>query len=228
MFALLSVLTFAGCGVTRLQTARTVPAGHTRATVAVGIIHNDVRDFVAKNVAAAPLDIMIRHGATERMDWGVRTFMGTGALVDVKWNALAPASKTALALSAGLGGAVVDAIGHVPLSITFSHEVLPWFTPYAALGYGTYFIFGYDGSRDPNAHYAARTWTGDGLLSVHVGVELARASGRALMLEYAYARPGVDDPGDFFKFASNHFVAIGFQSAGGGRRPDTDDVSPSD
>jgi hypothetical protein len=70
------------------------------------------------------------------------------------------------------------------------------------------------GERDPTWTYAARTGTGDGLLMAHLGVELARASGRALLLEYTYARPILDDPGDSYTFTANHFFSIGFHSGG--------------
>ena len=60
--------------------------------------------------------------------------------------------------------------------------------------------------------YAPRSYTGDGLLSLHAGIELVRASGRALLLEYSIATPIVDDPGDFYEFATNHFFSIAFHT----------------
>lgn len=210
--AVASWLLLGGCGVTRLQSARTVSRGETRTTVAVGIIHNRVRDLGNSGVSAFPVDVMVRHGATDRIDWGLRLLFGFGVLGDVKWNLLPNDHKTALAISAGLGAAEADGeVIHVPLTVTASRDFLPWLTPYAAVGYGTYWIFGY-GDRDPTVSYAPRTGTGDGLLTLHAGIELTRASGRALLLEYAYARPVVNDPGDFFRFAPNHFFSIGFHT----------------
>ena len=212
----LAVVAAAGCGVTRLQTARTVPRGENRTTVAAGIVTNDQENNFDSHVNGVPLDIMVRHGATDQIDWGVRLFLGLGILGDVKWNLLPSESRTALALSAGLGGASdtgadserrADVL-HVPLTVTASRDLLPWLTPYAAIGYSTYWIFNY-GVADPSAQYAPRSGTGDGLLMLHVGIELSRASGRALLLEYAYARPVVNDPGDFYGFATNHFFSIG-------------------
>jgi hypothetical protein len=203
----------AGCGVTRLQTARTVPRGETRTTLAASLVHTSDRGFTVQGIPIASVDIMVRHGATDQVDWGVRTFLGLGLLADCKWNLLPAAGATALAVSAGLGGAA-DAAGpvaHVPLTVTASRALLPWLTPYAAVGYGSYWIFG-RAPADPGRTYAARTWTGDGLAMVHLGLELARASGRALLLEYTYARPVVDDPGDFYGFGTNHFFSIGFHT----------------
>jgi hypothetical protein len=210
------VLALSGCGATRLQTARTVPRGETRTTVAAGVVSNNQQYLPDFRVDGFPLEVMVRHGATDQIDWGIRLFLGLGLLADVKWNLLPSESRTALALSAGLGGASdtgadserrADVL-HVPLTVTASRDLLPWFTPYAAIGYSTYWIFNY-GVADPSAQYAPRSGTGDGLLMLHVGIELSRASGRALLLEYAYARPVVNDPGDFYGFATNHFFSIG-------------------
>lgn len=202
--------------MTRLQTARTVPPGETQTTVAVSLVHLGDRGFRFEGLPAVPIDVMVRHGVTDRVDWGLRTFIGLGLLTDVKWNLLSPERRTALSISSGVGVAA-DAGGviHVPLTVSASHAVRPWFTPYAAVGYGTYWIFGYK-QPEPGVMYAPRSYTGDGLLSLHAGIELVRASGRALLLEYSIATPIVDDPGDFYEFATNHFFSIAFHT---GRDP---------
>ena len=210
----------AGCGMTNLQTARTVPAGESRFTVGAGVIHNSDRGWGGQ-VPAIPVDVMYRRGATDQIDWGVRLFMGEGLLGDVKWNVLRPDRRTALAISAGLGAANVPGIADsagaqvasVPLTITASHTFPHGSTPYGAVGYGSYWIFNY-GTPDPTMHAAPRRWTGDGLLGLHAGIELATASGRALLLEYVYARPIVDDPGDHYAFATNQFFMIAFHTGG--------------
>ena len=206
-----------GCGATRLQTARTVPRGETTTTVGASLVHAGDRGFTVEGAPLVGFELMVRHGATDRVDWGVRNFLGLGLLADAKWNLLPPDGRTALAVSAGIGGARDPSAGvaHVPVTVTASRTCLPWLTPYAAVGYGAYWIFGY-GDHLTSASYAPRTWTGDGLLMLHVGVELARASGRAILLEYTYARPVVDDPGDFYGFATNQFLSLAFHT---GREP---------
>ena len=95
----------AGCGVTRLQSARTTPRGDTRTTIGASLVHLGDRGFtVHGDIPAVPLDIMVRHGATDRVDWGIRLLFGLGLLGDVKWNLLDPARATALSVSAGVGG----------------------------------------------------------------------------------------------------------------------------
>ena len=99
----LALLVAAGCGVTRLQTARTVPRGETRTTVAVGIVTNNQESDFKSRVKGVPCDLMVRHGATDQIDWGVRLFLGLGLLADVKWNLMPAQSRTALAVAGGFG-----------------------------------------------------------------------------------------------------------------------------
>lgn len=201
--------------MTRLQTARTTPRGETRTTIGLSLAHLGDRGFEAGGVPAMPLDIAVRHGITDRMDWGVRSFFGLGFLIDLKWNLLDPARATALSVSSGFGiAADSGAVLHVPVTVTASHSLRPWFTPYAAVGYGTYWIIGY-GEPLPGRTYAGRTGTGDGLLMLHAGVELARVSGRALLVEYSVGLPVVNDPGDFYSFATNQFISIAFRTGRG-------------
>lgn len=206
----------AGCGMTHLQTARTVAPGTTTVTLGASLVDTSDRGTTVAGFPIVPLEVMVRHGLSERVDFGVRTFVGLGLLADAKWNLLPADRAAALSLSAGIGAASDGGfVGHVPVTLTASRALAPWLTPYLAIGYGAYWIFG-RAPPDPTQSYAPRTWTGDGLLMLHAGVELARASGRALLLEYTYARPVVDDPGDFYGFGTNQFVSIAFHT---GRDP---------
>ncbi|HEX7599489.1 MAG TPA: hypothetical protein VF518_14830, partial [Polyangia bacterium] len=122
----LAVVAAAGCGVTRLQTARTVPRGETRTTVAAGIVTNDQENNFKSHVNGLPLDLMVRHGATDQIDWGLRLFLGLGLPADVKWNLVPAQSRTALALAGGFGAATDSGfesnkyaeVLHVPLHLT--------------------------------------------------------------------------------------------------------------
>ena len=67
----------------------------------------------------------------------------------------------------------------------------------------------------PGVSYAGRSYTGDGLLMLHAGIELTRATGRAFFLEYSVGLPVVNDPGDFYGFATNHFFSIAFRTGRG-------------
>jgi hypothetical protein len=212
----------AGCGVTHLQTARTTPAGETRTTVGATLIRNDLRTFALTDL---PVELMIRHGVSPRTDFGVRLFFALGALADVKWSLLDPARKTALAISGGFGAAAdpetserTTTILHLPVTLTVSRDLTSWLTGYGAVGYGTFWILG-RGYRDPTMTYPDRTVTGDGLLNLHVGVELSTSTGRAVMFEYGYLRPIVNDPGDFYAFTTNHLFSIAFRTGRGTGSP---------
>ncbi len=220
-------LTSVGCGVTHLQSARTTPAGETRTTVGATLIRNDLRDQFA--FSDVPIELMVRHGVTPRTDFGVRLFFGLGALADVKWNLLDPARKTAVAISGGFGAAVdptanetsndtTTAVLHLPLTLTVSRDVSSWLTCYGAVGYGTFWIIG-RGYRDPSMIYPDRTVTGDGVVNLHAGVELVTSTGRAVLFEYGYLRPVVNDPGDFHSFAANHLFSIAFWTGRGSASP---------
>jgi len=213
----LALISPAGCGLTHLQSARTTPRGETRTTIGASLAHLGDRGFeVGAGVPAVPLDLMVRTGATDRVDWGLRFLFGIGMLGDVKWNLLDPARATALSLSAGAGWSAESAgwLIHVPITVTASHSLRPWFTPYAAVGYGTFWVNGY-GNPQPGVTYAERSLTGDGLLMLHAGIELSRATGRAFFLEYSIALPVVHDRGDFYAFATNQFISIAFRTGRG-------------
>jgi hypothetical protein len=205
-----------GCGMTHLQTARTVAPGTTVVTLGGSLVHTSDRGSTIQGVPIAAADVMVRHGVTDHFDFGVRSFVGLGLLADAKWNLLPADRATAVSLSAGAGAASDNGlVAHVPVTLTASRAFAPWFTPYLAVGYGAYWIFGRS-PPDPYLSYAPRTGTGDGLLMLHAGIELARASGRAVLLEYTYALPVVDDPGDFYGFGTNQFFSIAFHT---GRDP---------
>jgi hypothetical protein len=205
----------AGCGLTRLQTARPVPRGVTQFTIAQTLVDTGDRGTDLGGVTALPIEMMVRHGITERGDWGVRNFFGLGLLLDTKWNLLSPQRRTALSLSAGFGAAADQgAVIHVPITVSASHSVRPWFTPYAAVGYGTYWIFDYK-QPEPGVTYASRSGTGDGLLMLHAGIDLSGVSGRGVLFEYSVGFPVVNDPGDFYGFATNQFFSIAYHTGTG-------------
>jgi hypothetical protein len=99
-----------------------------------------------------------------------------------------------------------------------SYRVADGFTPYVGAGYGAFWIFNYgsDAYLPPGSTPAPRAWHGDGLMMLHVGCEIgffrrANILRSALLLEYGYLRPIVDDPGDHYDFAANHLFLAGIQ-----------------
>ena len=218
-----------GCGLSQLQTARTVPPGAWRTTIGAGFAYNRLikeRENLVLPVSNVPVEIAVRHGINDQVDVGLRTFMGLGALADAKWNLLPVDGRAALAVASG-GGVAADPggterlawIAHIPISVIASTELTRLITPYAAIGYRSFWIFNYGPPPEPGSRYAARSWTGDGVVLAQFGVELSTPGGRAFLLEYGYERPVVDDPGDSFSFVPTHLFSVGFRmrSAPGGQ-----------
>ena len=218
----------AGCVVANLQTARTLPAGTTRTTIGDTLVTSGLgngrptrfRDPSANPLSYVPPDLQVRHGLSERVDIGGRLLLGLGIVGDVKVNLLPPGSRAALALSAGVGFAfgLADApvyVLHLPATLLASYDVAPWLTPYAAIGYRGYWVWGADDPELSDYNYTAPTGPGEGLVVVYLGVELRRASGRALLLEYGRLIPAVDDPGHPFTSISSHLFSIGFRTGDG-------------
>lgn len=218
--ALLLTLTLAassGCGLGLLQTAKTTPKGQVDVTLGSGYIENDLNEARGGiSLSNLPPVVNVRVGITDQVDVGARMLFVTGLLADAKVNLLPAASSWALSLQGGVGGALDlggDALGkvlHVPLSVLASYTIIPQITPYGAVGYGTFWIFGRDEDRQEDVTYAEREGHGDGVVQLTAGVQLANArQSVALCLEYNYWHPVLNDPGDFYELVASHFVMGG-------------------
>ena len=212
------LLAAAGCttGLGQLQTARTLPPGEVRQSVSAGLDWN----FMMESRGPLPGNVLLqygtRFGVAEHVDMGVKLFFGLGALVDAKLQVI-DRPRLAISLLGGAGGAYDVSSGgevlHVPLLLLASYRVARRFTPYAGAGYGAFWIFNYRGTSylPPGSTPAPRAWHGDGLMMLHIGFEIGAIGRSALLLEYGYLRPIVDDPGDHYDFATNHLVLGGIQ-----------------
>jgi hypothetical protein len=217
----------AGCGFAHLQSPRTLPPGATRVTVGDTLVTSGLRNAHADPWAQIslpfnyiPPDFQLRHGLSDRVDIGGRLLLGIGAVVDVKVNLLPPGSRAALALSAGVGGAVglghmPTWIAHVPATLAASYDVAPWFVPYAAVGYRSFWIFRSFNPNRPTDPVSDPSGSGEGVVMVYLGIELRRASGRALLLEYGRLIPAVHDPGHGYEFVPANLFSIGFRTGEG-------------
>ena len=219
-FALLAA---AGCtsGLGQLQTARTLPAGELHQNISTGLDRN----FMVGSRGTMPGNLVLQYGArfgvSDNVDMGVKMFFGLGALVDAKVQVI-NRERLALSLLGGAGAAHDISSGgnvlHAPVLVLASYRVAGGFTPYAGAGYGAFWIFNYGsgGNLPPGSTPAPRAWHGDGLMMLHIGFELgffrrANILRSALLLEYGYLRPIVDDPGDHYDFAVNHLFLAGIQ-----------------
>lgn len=217
-FALAALLSTAACGVGTLQTARPTAVGAVDLTGGVGYLHNSLIEERGLGPNNFPFTLQGRTGVAERADLGLRVFSFGGALADVKLNLMPPRHPLAVSLSLGFGGAA-DVLGdsgawylHLPITLLGSYDVTPWFTPYASLGYGFFWIYGRDNpSDDPDAQTEKRGGYGDGVVMLSVGARFKVARRVALFAEYTFWGKAVDDPGDFYSFVHNHFALLGLQ-----------------
>lgn len=210
-----------GCGFGALQTARPTPRGALDVTLGWGVVYNETVARRAKEggsglgFANFPIEANFRYGLTHRVDLGLKLFYVAGVLLDTKVNLLSPENRWALSLRAGFGGAKdlvqrEDAgFVHLPVILSASYDLRCGLTPYVALGYELYWIFGRDKADTPAVDYVERKGYGDHLLTATAGLQYRFNRYVALLLEYTFWQPVVDDPGDFFSFVQNHVVLLG-------------------
>ncbi len=219
---LLSGIFVTGCGFGQFQTAKTVPKGEVRTTVAQQFQANEdihEREVTPNNF---PPELMVRVGVGDSVDVGTRIFLGGGLLVDAKVNLIPRTERFALSLSGGFGAAAdwvnisdVMAILHLPVRLLISYRIKDSFTPYAGVGYSFFWVFGRDHldippPEDPNTEYVDRKGYGDGVVPFTIGIEYKFNIRFGVLLEYSFWLPAVDDPGDGFAFVPNHMGGFGF------------------
>jgi len=167
-----------------------------------------------------PIHLEVRGGLSDRVDIGAKLLWGFGALADVKVNLLRPEGRAALAVSAGVGGATWDNndgfyVLHLPVTLTGSFEVQPWFTPYAAVGYRALWEWGRDDPLMPGSQATSPRGAGEGVVAAYAGIELRRASGRAVLFEYGRFIPVIHDSSHAYWIAPTNLFSIAFRTGEG-------------
>ena len=205
-----------GCGLGRMQTARTTPEGMLDIGIGAGYLHNELTPDRGIGPTSFPLHAALRLGVLDRLDVGLEMLAMGGASADVKYNLVPNEYDVAVALSGGFGGArdVARSRGFFlspPVHLAVSYEIADVVTPYAGLGYRFFWVFDRDEAREEGERYADRGGYGDGVLVVNVGIEAAAADWVAFLAEYNYWHQVVDDPGDFYSFVDNHIVQVGMR-----------------
>lgn len=210
-----------GCGYGHLQTARPTPKGALDVAVGQGFLYNKTVQLRADEeggsgvaIANVPFMVGTRVGLTDRLDLGLRLFLVAGAMVDTKVNVLSPQSRWAMSFSLGFGAAKDlgdkdGALVHIPIGLHLSYDFKCGLTPYAAVGYSFYWIYGRDAEPIAGAQYLDRAGHGDHLVTATFGLQLKLNRIAALLVEYNLWQPVVDDPGDFFSFERSHIALVG-------------------
>ena len=209
------------CGYGQFQTARTLKRGQFKITLADSYQMNNTRNIAdvdgVMKFAFFPANLDFRAGLSDHVDMGVKLFMLTGLLTDVKVNLMKPSNKFALSLGGGIGYAIDfghDDLVHiinVPVSAIVSYTFLDALTPYFGLTYNIFWILGReaDSNPEPGFEYVAQKGYGDHLLRFSTGAEWVFAKHFGIIGEYSLWVPIINDSGDNFKFVVNHFVGLG-------------------
>jgi hypothetical protein len=166
------------------------------------------------------MHLEVRGGLSDRVDIGGRLLWGLGALVDVKVNLLPPASRAALALSGGVGGATWANndgfyVLQLPATLTASVAVTRAFTPYAAVGYRALWEWGRDDKTLIGSQATSPRGPGEGWMVAYAGIELASANGRAVLFEYGRMIPVTHDRGHPYWIPPSNLFSIAFRSGDG-------------
>ncbi len=217
----------AGCGYGHLQTARPTPKGAIDFTAGWGFVYNKTIQMRREaedggsgvSVSNLPIVLNSRLGITDRQDIGLRMFMLGGLMADTKVNFLNPKSRWAVSGSVGFGAAAdVSKKGayliNLPLSLHASYDFKFGLTPYVALGYSFFWIYGRDADPLAGVAYLDRAGHGDHLVTAALGIKQRIGRRAAIFIEYNLWQPVVDDPGDFFSFERSHFFFIGLRVRG--------------
>lgn len=194
-----------------MHSARTVPQGKNEITISYGYDYNEMADQRGNSANNVIVQFGLRRGISENTDFGIRNFFLLGGLADFKWR-FVHGDRLDLAVDGGIGAAFIDAtVVHVPVHAIASYQVSDWFIPSAALGYGAFWISGYqtDSSPPPNAQLVPWQWHGDGMLVLHAGLEFTWAPVKAFALEYVLLKPVLDNEGDQHQFVTNHLFVVG-------------------
>lgn len=213
-------VTLLGCGFGQFQTAKTVPRGEYRITMAQQFQANEDLAERKLTINNFPPDIMVRVGLSDRVDVGADLFLAGGLILDAKINLFPTQKRFALAFSAGFGAAAdwgnfddTLAVLHLPIGAIMSYRFGQVFSPYMGIGYSFYWIFGRDDldippPDKPDTKYVERQGYGDGLTRFTIGAEFKINVRFGVLLEYSFWLPVVDDPGDFYTFVPNHMGGL--------------------
>lgn len=199
-----------GCSFGSFQTAHTQPPGTVSGLAAGTFIFNRLDGYEghggSTNLGA---QFGARVGLAQRLDLGIGTFLGSGLKTDVKVNLLDPHWRFALAPRLGAGYRLGREIGMLEAGAVTSYRFSPHFEPYLGATFANHWIQ----SERPTdiqvpENAVGRSGTGDGLLQLNLGVELALSSHVALLAEYGHWFPLNDDPGDFYRFVPTNITGI--------------------
>lgn len=198
------------CSFGSFQTAHTQAPATVSVTPGVTQVFNRIDDQQGRglltNVGA---QLGARVGITERVDAGIGSFMRTGVKMDAKVNVLEPSQKLAVAPRLGTGLRFErEMIWLLEGGAIASYRFVEWFEPYLGLTFANHWI-----EPDPPpgvlaSNRVGRSGTGDGLLQLNLGMELALSRHFGVLAEYGHWFVLHDDPGDSYRFLPTNIAGV--------------------
>lgn len=215
---LVGALLFAGCAMSPVRTARTIPAGQVDVSVAVSFLANENLKESVDSPVWPLLQFQVHVGLSESIDLSVETFNGFGLFTDVKYAFLPPESRFGLAVTGGLGGTATGggilsggSIVGTRAGVVSEYRVSEGeeeVSFHLGASLADLWFFGWDKpeSESPNPS-VARTYSGDGVLMVTGGISFAS---NFVAIDYTYWAPVFNDPGDYYGFVDSHLLGVAF------------------
>lgn len=198
-----------GCSFGTFQTAHTQPPATVSVTPGIAQAFNRIDDQQGRGVLTnVGAQLGGRVGITKRVDAGIGTFLVTGAKLDAKVNVLDPRQRLAIAPRLGAGYRAGREIWLVEGGALASYRASSAFEPYVGLTFANHWI-------EPKApqlvlpsNVVGRSGTGDGLLQLTLGVELALSRHVAVLAEYGHWFVVNNDPGDYYRFLPTNIAGL--------------------
>jgi hypothetical protein len=208
--AVVATALLGGCSFGTFQTAHTQAPATVSVTPGVAQVFNSIDDEQGRELATnVGAQLGGRVGITERLDAGVGTFLGMGVKADAKVNVLDPQRKLAVAPRLGAGRRWIQReIWMVEGGVIASYRVFDWFEPYLGLTFANHWIEPEPPRIDLPPGVVGSSGTGDGLLQLSLGVELAATRHFAVLAEYGHWFVLNNDPGDYYRFLPTNIAGL--------------------
>jgi hypothetical protein len=205
-----AAILLSGCSFGAFQTAHTQAPATVSVTPGIAQVFNGIDDEQGRGLATnVGAQLGGRVGLTERLDAGVGTFLSTGVKLDAKLNVLDPLQKLAVAPRIGAGRRWIGReIWMVEGGAIASYRVFDWLEPYLGLTFANHWI---EPEPPPLAlppDALGSSGSGDGLLQLSVGVELAATRHFGVLAEYGHWFVLNNDPGDYYRFLPTNIAGL--------------------
>lgn len=206
----IGAMLLSGCSFGTFQTAHTQAPATVSVTPGIAQVFNEIEHEQGRGLATnVGGQLGGRVGLTERLDAGVGTFMSTGIKLDAKLNLLDPLQRLALAPRLGAGRRWIERdVWMLEGGAIVSYRAFDWFEPYLGLTFANHWIEPQPPPVTLPPDVVGRSGSGDGLLQLSVGVELAVTRHFGLLAEYSHWFVLNNDPGDYYRFLPANIAGL--------------------